>query len=196
MNDVSLTTTDLIAAATQVLADGGYTLIPWNEAASNSASSRYFEDTYGIVAVVVYSTWSDLANNWFEAQSQLIGLMSRSLSQGDPKAWEGYLVLLTPGVTALPNSDAIDTIRYDISRMRKFVATGDSLGTLSDIERVLSPLLPLSAEPETAADETVLERLPDLLAKKGTDRDAVHVIVSAYRAQRPLLEALDEVGRS
>ena len=196
MNDVSLTTTDLIAAATQVLVDGGYTLIPWNETASNAASSRYFEDTYGIVAVVVYSTWSDLANNWFEAQSQLIGLMSRSLSQGDPKASEGYLVLLTPGVTALPNSDAVDAIRYDISRLRKFVATGDSLGTLSDIERVLSPLLPLSAEPETAADETVLERLPDLLAKKGTDRDAVRVIVSAYRTQRPLLEALDEVGRS
>jgi hypothetical protein len=196
MNDVALTTTDLIAAATQILVDGGYALIPLDEAVLGAAGSRCFEDTYGVVAVVVYSTWSDLANSWFEAQAQLIDLMSRNLSEGDPKAWEGYLVLMTPGVPDLPNSDDVDAIRYDTTRLRKFVATGDDMSTLTDIDRVLSPLLPLSAEPQTAAEETVLEHLPDLLAKSGVDRNFVRAIVSAYRTQRPLLEALDEARRA
>ena len=94
-----LTVTKLLAAATDFLTRGGYVrLLEEESSAEWSSSSRLFEDSYGIVAVIVYDSWSEVENTWAEDQERLVNLISRHMKSTDPKAWDGYLVLMTPGV--------------------------------------------------------------------------------------------------
>src|SRR4051812_17097065 len=95
----SLTATQLLAAATDLLTVSGYSRADvTTEAVVPGAASRIFEDAYGIVAVHVFDTWSHLAEQWNVAQGQLVDVISEHLRRPEPKAWEGYLVLMTPGL--------------------------------------------------------------------------------------------------
>jgi len=189
MVEKSLTSTDILAAATEILTASRYTRISESDAEVEFTSARLFEDAYGIVALVVYETWDDLSSRWPDAQAFLVDVISKNVSSSEPKAWEGYLVLLTPSVLSGPAQREPDRIRYDTSRLRKFVATGAELKTVSDVHRTLLPLLPLD-EVELGRQESTLEMLPDLLSKKALPRRAVAVVVNAFRDQLPILEKL------
>ena len=112
-----------------------------------TANARLYEDPYSVVSLIVYEAWSELASSWTDAQAELVELMSAYMTSADPKSWEGYLVLLTPGSASGDEVQSLSSIRYDISRVRKLVATGDELKQISDVERTLLPLLPLEAAP-------------------------------------------------
>lgn len=118
--------------------------------------------------------------------------MSAYMTSADPKSWEGYLVLLTPGSASGDEGQSLSSIRYDISRVRKLVATGDELKQIRDVERTLLPLLPLEAAPSGDGEGSVLDRLPSLLAGQGIDAGAVESIIDAFAAQQPLVESLHE----
>ena len=95
----SLTTTEILAAASKVLQDGGYNRVDESRFPEwTSANARLFEDPYSIVEIIVYNTWSELHSSWTGAQAILVDVMSKHLRSTEPKAWEGYLVLFTPGV--------------------------------------------------------------------------------------------------
>jgi hypothetical protein len=178
-----------LAAASTLLLDGGYKQVDAKHADNlwRASTVRLFEDAFGIVAVVVYETWRDLLSRWPDAQAALVDLISRHVSSSDAKAWEGYLALLTPGVAS---HSEVTTIRYDTTRVRKLVATGDELKLLADVERALLPLLPLGDERPVAEQDSALEMLPQLLKRRNVPEDAVRVIVKAFREQQPLLELL------
>src|SRR5271155_1735484 len=107
-DNTSLTITDLLAASTQCLENAGYTRIEADAAWDfNKQAARLFEDEYNIVAVVVYGTWRDLVENWGTEQAGLVELISRHLSSNDAKAWDGYLVLLTPSRVGEGERDAL-----------------------------------------------------------------------------------------
>lgn len=185
-----LSASSLLAAVSEFLADGGYNRIEGaREHDWGSMGARLFEDPYGIVAVVVYDTWSDLFTAWPNAQATLVEIISKHLSQSEAKAWDGYLVLLTPGMPSGDGRKAADAIRNDTSRVRKLLATGEELRSLADVERAVLPLLPL-AESELEEQRSVLEMLPPLLAQKGVPEDAVRVVVEAFAEQHPLVESL------
>jgi hypothetical protein len=186
-----LTTTDLLAAVSDYLPGGGYQRI--EEARRGewpTESVRLFEDAYGIVAVVVYDTWGDLLSGWVDAQDALVRLISRHISKSDAKAWDGYLVLLTPGVMVSDTRNEATEIRYNTGRVRKLLAAGDDLKSLADVERALLPLLPLEPELEFEEQELVLNMLPSLLSRKGIPEDAVRVVIEAYSEQQALVERL------
>lgn len=186
--DTSLTTSQLLAATTELLESGGYNSVqPSNGWASNS---RVFEDPYGIVAVVAYQTWSDLAEKWPDAQGQLVELISAHLTRPEPKSWEGYLVLLTPSEAPASARSQLADIRYDTNRVRKLVATGDDLRTLDDVEQALLPLLPLQVEAQLESGPALLERLPTLLAERGIEVEAARTVVNAFMANESILERL------
>ena len=190
-DNTSLTITDLLAASTQCLENAGYTRIEADAAWDfNKQAARLFEDEYNIVAVVVYGTWRDLVENWGTEQAGLVELISRHMSSNDAKAWDGYLVLLTPSRVGEGERDALVNIRYNTSRLRKLVASGEELTVLADVEHVLLPLLPLRAQLALGERPSVLSLLPELLAAKGLPVDAVNVLISAFEEQRPLLESL------
>jgi hypothetical protein len=120
-----LTGTDLLAQATQVLVDNGYksveTELPGNWSATKA---RIFEDPYSIVAVIVYDTWTELNERWSDAQDTLVSVISQYVSKGEAKAWEGYVVLMTPAPIGASVRTDVTRIRYDTNRVRKLVATG------------------------------------------------------------------------
>jgi len=191
MADLPLTTTDIVAAASSYLEAGGYSAVAESRLGGwELPSTRVFEDPYSVVALMVYESWADLASNWTAAQAALVQLMSDYMTSADPKAWEGYLVLLTPGTAPEDGSPSVSDLRYDVSRVRKLIATGDELTQTSEVERALLPLLPMRAPASAMRNGSVLDLLPALLADHGIDRDAVRVIIDAFTAQQPLVESL------
>ncbi len=191
MDEKGLTSTDILAAATDALCSSGYARVGDTRESAQTPSARLFEDPYGIVAVVVYETWEDLSSRWPDAQAWLVDVISKSMSSSEAKAWEGYLVLLTPSVVGTSAHTDADRIRYDTARVRKLVATGEELRNVGDVHRALLPLLALD-DVGVGKQESTLEMLPDLLSKKGHPRRAVLVVVNAFRDQLPILEKLHD----
>src|SRR5665213_14365 len=158
----SLTATQVLAAASEVLGASGYAEATVDDdRVQRSHASRVFEDAYGIVAVHVFDSWQELAEQWHVAQGQLADLISTHLRSPEPKTWEGYLVLLTPGLLPAMETVALNDLRNDTNRVRKIVAAGGDLGTLGDVRGALLPLLPLTLEDSPAAGAGVLELLPE-----------------------------------
>ena len=128
MTDPSLgyTTTDLIAAAFQVLLEGGYGQINGRFPEWSTPTSRLFEDQYSVIGIAIFETCTELLRAWPDVQAVLVDVISRHVGSQESKSWDGYLVLLTPGL-APSESEAIEAVRYNTTRLRKLVATGDDL---------------------------------------------------------------------
>ena len=187
---MAFTSTTLLASAAELLAGSGYRPLS-AELASHwqSSNSRLFEDPYSLVAVVAYDTWRELFERWPDAQASLVEMMSMRLAKAEPKSWDAYLVLLTPAFADAPGAREMHAIRYDTTRVRKLIATGEELQTLEDVQRTILPLLPvLAASVERPRD--VLDLLIDALANRGVDRDDASRLVSAYTSNQPLITAL------
>jgi len=61
-----------------------------------------------------------------------VNVISENIGHAEWKAWDGYLVLLTPGLA--PSEEAnIEAVRYDTTRLRKLVATGEDLRNPTDV---------------------------------------------------------------
>ena len=190
-NESALTVTEVLAGATETLETHGYRRANLDTTGMwQTANVRLFEDDYGIVAVVVYDTWGELSSEWVDAQALLVELVSKYTTSYDPKSWEGYLVLLTPSPVAREGRLELTRIRYDVSRVRKLVATGDDIKTLDDVRQVLLPLLPLEVETIDGVGESVLSILPALLSKRGLATKAVETAITAFLEQKPVVESL------
>jgi hypothetical protein len=183
------TTTDLVATASQVLLEGGYRQINGRFPEWATPTARLFEDEYGVVGIAVFETCKELLQTWQDVQAVLVDVISRHVGNQESKSWDGYLVLLTPGF-APSESEALETVRYDTTRLRKLVATGDELKLPTDVERVLRLLLPLSRERVNLEQESALDLLPRLLAGQDIPEEVTRVLVDAFRQQSPLLEQL------
>ncbi len=194
-NADSITPQAVLAEAQRLLEAGGYHVLRDAEPLIGVPAERGLlaEDKYGIVALAVYGTWADLWQNWAEVEGAVVSLISEKFSRAEAKAWEGYLVLLTPAPVGPEAAQEANTIRYDTHRVRKLVGTGEDLTTLKDIQRVLLPLMPLETEELPSSEESAfLASLPDLLEQQGLDRRAVDIVLDAFRSHEPLLERLHE----
>ncbi len=190
-SSTGLTSTDLIAAASQALMDGGYQQISGRFKDWDTPTSRLFEDVYNVVGLVIFETCGELLRVWPDLQGSLVDVISGQVGHEEGKSWDGYLVLLTPGVA--PSEDAgIEAVRYNTTRLRKLVATGDDLRSPTDVERVLRPLLPLRQERVSLSQESALDLLPKLLADQGILKETTQLLVDAFREQSPLLERLHQ----
>lgn len=185
------TPTELMAAASQALAAGRYQQVDRRFSEWDTPTSRLFEDEYNVVGIVVFDTCAEFLRTWPDLQGSLADVISRHVGHGESKSWDGYLVLLTPGLA--PSEDAdIEAVRYNTTRLRKIVATGDDLRTATDVERVLHPLLPLGPERATLSQESALELLPKLLVNQGIPEETTQLLVDAFREQTSLLERLHQ----
>jgi hypothetical protein len=182
----------VLAEAVGVLSRASYRVERDAESLLDLPSERAFlaEDKYGVVVLVVYDTWRDLAHRWRTAQARAVDVISERFTRLDPKAWDGYLVLLTPALVG--NEDAtVHEIRYDTSRIRKIVATGEEIRSLSGIERTLLPLLPLARDTVDLEDgASPLDELPERLEEQGIARDLFEAAVDAFKAHRPMVQEL------
>jgi hypothetical protein len=186
-----LTPTSLLAAASGTLLSGGYQQVSIARPEWDTVSSRLFEDEYNIVGVAVFETCEELLTTWPRLQGSLVDTISKYLAKGESKSWDGYLVLLSPGIGP-SSADEIESIRYNTTRLRKLVATGEELRTISDVERVLRPLLPIGEEQVRLATTSVLEILPKLLKSQDVPEETTRLVVEAFESQAPILERLHE----
>lgn len=183
------TATDLIAAASGVMMAGGYQPILRTFPEWDTPTSRLFEDDYNVVGIVVLETCRELLRAWPDLQGSLVEVISRNIGKGESKSWDGYLVLLTPEI-APSEYPKIEAVRYDTTRLRKLVATGDDLKSPLDAERVLLSLLPLGQERGRPSQESALDLLPELLADQGISKQTTCILIDAFRARLPLMERL------
>lgn len=183
----AITLTELVVASSSWLIRGGYqqvTAFPdWD-----STSRRLFEDEYNVVGIAVFQTCADLVDSWPELQGSLVEAISQTVGLAEGKAWDGYLVLLTTGVSS--EDVDLEAVRYHTGRLRKLVATGEELGTPGGVERLLRPLLPLRPALAPTGSVSALDRLPDLLALRGIKRETTAVLVDAFVNQKALVETL------
>lgn len=156
---------------------------------SGGEQLRLFEDDVSVVGVVQYRSWAILRDNWLEAQSAVVELLTDRLERSDPKAWEGYLVLITLDRPVVAEADEI---RRDTARLRKLVATGNDLARVSQVEDALLPVLPLTGGVLRHASGSILDRLPALLFARSIDLDLTSRVVRAHKSDRPLMEAVSE----
>ena len=179
-----LASEQLSANGYRVVRDLGFSALPGDRA-------LLAEDEYGVLAVVGYETWAQLEAEWSDAQAELVELFSRRLARSAPKAWDGYLLLLCSG--AAPDSRAISQIEQDTTRIRKIVATADTLRTTTDLTRILDLFMPLSIPKSTMALPDVLDTLPELLQDRVAP-SAVKTVIEAFRAMEPPLQRLHDLG--
>lgn len=187
---MAFSSTALLASAAELLTGSGYQ--PVSAALSarwQSSNSRLFEDPYSLVAVVVYDTWRELFERWPDAQAMLVEMISTRLGKGEPKSWEGYLVLLTPSFADAIGAHEVNAIRYDTTRVRKLIATGEVLHTLEDVRRTLLPLLPVIPV-SFDLPRDIFDLLIDALANRGIERTDVSRLVAAFTNNEPLIPAL------
>jgi hypothetical protein len=188
----ALTSTNLSAAANNCLLEHGYSLIAQDLLGGTEEEGRFYEDGYGIVLIAVFDTWGELAEHWPESQAALVQLISAHLSKSEAKAWDGYLVLLTPAAST-GGREAVDSIRYDTSRLRKLVADGEELRSLANVEDALLPLLPLAPVLGDRPEGSVLDLLPELLARRGVEPRVAKTLIEAFSKGEPLLESLHQL---
>lgn len=188
---MQFTSTTLLAAAAELLTGSGFRSVA-SEASSawGSSNARLFEDPYCLVAVVVFDTWTELLERWPDAQAVIVDIVSGRLGKSEPKSWDVYLVLLTPAFADTAAAREVNAIRYDTTRVRKLISTGEELRTLEDVRRTMLPLLPVNPVSLDAARD-ILELLVDALVSRGIDRDDVTRIVSAFAKNEPLIPVLN-----
>src|SRR5271156_4753841 len=93
----TLTPNNVFSAAVKQFQEAGYKTVETQRVADWSAAhGRIFEDASAVVLLAVYDTWDSLITGWAEAQSTLVDLVSEYFTRTDAKAWDAYLVLLTP----------------------------------------------------------------------------------------------------
>ena len=108
----NFTTTDLMAAASKMLSDGSYRQVTKGAEGWDTPTSRLFEDEYNVVGIAVFETCAELLQSWPDVQGSLVDVISQHISREESKAWDGYLVLLSPGL-ASAHRQAIDTVRHN-----------------------------------------------------------------------------------
>ena len=189
-SNTPFTITTLIAAAAKILEDSGFrTVDPVSTGTWRATEARVFEDAYSVVCVSVYETWGALSSHWADDQANLVELISRHFARNEAKAWDGYLVLLTPSVVPATDRQEAIEIQRNTVHVRKLFAAGDELETVDAVRRTLLPLLPLDIQ-ETSRPSNVLHSLPPLLARHGVDHEASRIAIAAFLEQRPIIEAI------
>ena len=187
----NFTPNNLLAAASELLKAGGYQQIVGASRLWETLNARLFEDQYNIVGIAVFETCAELLSTWSDIQGSLVDTMSRYIAKGEAKSWDGYLVLLTPGI-ATSSVAEIETVKYNTTRLRKLIATGEELRSVGDVERILRPLLPIGSEQVTLVGESVLSILPRLLRAKDIPESTTRLLIDAFESNKPLLERLHE----
>jgi hypothetical protein len=196
MTATRLSATVIVAEAERVLRGAAYERITRTPTVLRLSEPHLLvaEDAYGVVLLVVYNSWLELSERWSQAQEALVNAISSRMTKSDPKAWDGYLVLLCADEASPSDEELANRIRNDTAYVRKLVAGGDELWTLADVERVLVPLTPITLENAVSLDRDVLlERLPELLAERRLDPASVRQVIAAFRHGEPVMDALDRV---
>ncbi|MHC2068138.1 hypothetical protein ACYFX5_11735 [Bremerella sp. T1] len=190
-SDAVLTRDQILGEVVDVLSRNDFSFVGDEQLVGfDSIYQRVFEDAYSVVAVVYFESWEDLKATWIEVQTSFVELISENFTRSDRKSWEAYLVLMSTDLVPSRDSTRAHDIRYNTSRVRKLLATGDQLRELRDVEACLLPLLPIRTQEGSIRSSNVLQQLPGLISGPELSRQQIQAIVDAYEQQASMLEAV------
>jgi hypothetical protein len=176
----------MLVSASERLTSNGYSVVSLNESGEYPHQHmRMFEDDYGVVLIDGFDSVETLLSEWTEAQATLVKSLSTSLTLDSDRGWEGYLVLFTPQRPTSDDMRQLSEIRYNTTRTRKLVITGEE-----DMIRGLEPLLPLPIGSSAAFTEEPLGELAREIVDQGIPSDEAESLLSAYKAGKSLMEAI------
>lgn len=183
-----LTQSQLESGISEIMQSSGYSEV---RSDVGTVLDRVFEDEYGIVALAVFPDWSSLETRWPDAQGEFVDMLSEVLDRSEPKAWEGYLVLVTLESVTWDASRVLASIRRDINRVRKLVITGAEVPSLSFLSAALLPVLPIESREQEIPSGNLLDALPITLEQATGVEPRVTVSVrDAYLENETLMEAI------
>jgi hypothetical protein len=156
---------------------------------AGSIALTVLEDPLAIVGVAGFDSWTELAAGWSIAQDRIVSAIGGRIASGEPKAWDGYLALLTPQQLTEGEQGEAARIRYDTRRLRKIVITGDEAPNLGRLPSALLPVRPILEEGDLERFDP-LARLRDHLIRAGAEAGAVDALLEAYTEGRLLMDAI------
>jgi hypothetical protein len=187
----SLTRSAILAMMQALLADNGFRTT--RDAYSTSFPkdrTLLAEDDFSVLAIVTYDTWTQLLAEWLDAQAELTSLLNNRLARSAPKGWDGYLVLVCMG--SAQDTTQVSSIEQDTTRVRKLVATADTLRTSGEVAHFLDVFLPIAIPESDLNTIDVLDSLPELL-KEQIQPDVLREVISAFRNLESPLERLHQL---
>lgn len=129
---------------------------------ADSDETFNFEDDTVLGFVTVHSSVADLVDKWRERQDTFLRKNASLLRRDLSKAWNAYAVFLTTAPSE-HEGGALSEIESDVNATRKIARYG--LLSRADVNRALSPLLPLALDGvstvEESADQELLQRLDE-----------------------------------
>src|SRR3546814_2679164 len=99
--------------------------------------------------VCVYDSSAELMESWSKDSDQAISTYQFGLRRSGTKAWNTYLVLLTPESADYAKAVSLGAIEEDLSGTRKIARAG--IQNPADLSAALLPLLPLQSAPRLEA---------------------------------------------
>ncbi len=190
-NTELLTREQLLAEAASVLTQNHFSVSGDIAIAGiDKCNQRVFEDAYCVGMVAYFEDFKTLLASWVEIQTSLVEKVTSVLSQSDRKSWDVYLVLFTTGYVSSSEIASVKSIKYDTNRVRKLLSTGDDLRDLSDVGAALLPLLPIVERSRVANNDSVLNRLPEILEANEKHANLIRIAVEAFESQESIASAL------
>lgn len=183
----------LLASVRDLLSRNGASAISNLSGATQLAG--VYEDVYSFIGVAWFSSVQEMAARWASVQEELWRVAALAPGRLGVKAWDGYLVLITPEAIPTSLASEISSIRSDTRRLRKIVLTGDDIdegspvSVAASVRRALTPILPIMIGP-TATILDPVATLPARLAPTGIGLPILEEVVAAYRRGEPMVQAL------
>lgn len=143
--------TDLLHECAIALGDAGFSTnkveVPAGETPSTIATLS-FEDATVIGFIIAYDTVDELIARW-KSDGDRVAIRHRAaLQAAKQKAWNTYLVLLSPEAADFGQSLVLGQIEEDLEAMRKITKSG--VTGPAGAHNALLPLLPFRAAPALA----------------------------------------------
>jgi len=154
---------DILQCSKELLGGAGYS------ATSTSIGQRealVFEGDTVQGFIFIYGSGADLMKSWSTDSDMAISTYQFGLRKSGTKAWNTYLIVLTPEATDYARAISLGAIEEDLGGTRKIARGG--IQDLADLGAALLPLLSLQSAPRLEAvdmREEIRQRTTELPAR-------------------------------
>lgn len=137
---------EILQSCNDLLRESGYSV---ERAAIGQGEALVFEGDIVLGFLFAYDSSADLMKSWPTDSDAAISTYQFGLRKSGTKAWNTYLILLTPEPADYAKAVSLGAIEEDLGGTRKVVRAG--IQDVADLSAALLPLLPLQSAPRLEA---------------------------------------------
>lgn len=138
--------TEILGSSGELLREAGYAT---EQVAIRQREALVFEGDTVLGFLFAYDSVKDLTKDWVADSDNAIATYQFGLRKSGIKAWNTYLVLLSPEPPDYAQIVSLGAIEEDLSGTRKIARAG--IKDLADLGAALLPLRPLQSAPRLEA---------------------------------------------